>query len=131
MWQLAVETHQQEELLDITSQVSQLVEPSAEGALLIYVPHTTAGVLINEHADPDVARDVLTTLDHIVPESLPYRHIEGNSPAHVKAVLAGASQLVPIREGRLQLGTWQGIFFAEFDGPRRRSVLISHLGPGQ
>ncbi len=91
----------------------------------IYVPHTTAGVTINENADPDVRQDMLLALNSLVPDSLPYRHAEGNSPAHVKASLMGSSVQVIIQEGRLVLGTWQGIYLCEFDGPRRRRVFVT------
>jgi secondary thiamine-phosphate synthase enzyme len=95
--------------------------------VLVYVPHTTAGVLINERADPDVARDVVAALDRMVPADAAYRHAEGNAPAHIKAVLVGTSQMVPAMDGRLALGTWQGIFLAEFDGPRSRRLLVVPL----
>ena len=91
---------------------------------MVYVPHTTAAVTINESADPAVASDMLMVLNQIVPWEARYRHLEGNSPAHVKATLVGASELVAVENGRLQLGTWQGIFFCEFDGPRTRKVDV-------
>ncbi len=97
-----------------------------EGAITVFVPHTTAGVSINEHADPDVMRDVAHTLDRLIPWSDPaYRHAEGNSAAHVKAMMMGSSVRVLVADGKLQLGTWQGIFFCEFDGPRTREVWIA------
>jgi secondary thiamine-phosphate synthase enzyme len=99
-----------------------------DGAVLVYVPHTTAGVTINEDADPSVRADIAMALERLVPSELPFTHAEGNSDAHVKASLMGSSVLVPLAGGRLQLGTWQGIYFAEFDGPRRRHVLVSVLG---
>ena len=95
--------------------------------MLVYVPHTTAGVTINEDADPSVRADMAMALERLVPSDLPFTHAEGNSDAHVKASLMGSSVLVPLQGGRLQLGTWQGIYFAEFDGPRRRHVLVSVL----
>jgi secondary thiamine-phosphate synthase enzyme len=95
-----------------------------QGQCLIYVPHTTAGVTINENADPSVKSDILMALRKSVPDSLPYTHMEGNSPAHAKASLVGSSALVPVDNGHLLLGTWQGIFFCEFDGPRNRKVHI-------
>jgi len=95
-----------------------------DGICYVYVPHTTAAVTINESADPSVKEDILMTLRKIVPDSLPYRHSEGNSPAHVKASLIGSSVKIIIEEGQLSLGTWQGIFFCEFDGPRNRRVFI-------
>ncbi|MGH2449559.1 MAG: secondary thiamine-phosphate synthase enzyme YjbQ [Chloroflexota bacterium] len=126
MQELKVTSTRRQELIDITREVRDAA--TGEGALLIYVPHTTAGVLINEHADPDVARDILTALDQVVPSDGIYRHAEGNSPAHVKASMVGSSCLIPVSEGQLALGIWQGIFFAEFDGPRQRTVLVSKLG---
>jgi secondary thiamine-phosphate synthase enzyme len=124
-----VKTRSKTELIDITPQVKQSVA-SAEidsGICIIYVPHTTAGVTINENADPSVREDILTALKSIVPDSLPYSHGEGNSPAHVKSSLVGSSVHVIIESGRLALGTWQGIFFCEFDGPRSRKVWVSVL----
>ena len=125
----SVSTRRREEMLDITEQVSDVFGAWGirSGIGLVYVPHTTAGITINEHADPAVRRDILMTLEHLVPDSLPYRHAEGNSPAHVKASLMGSSVLVGIQAGRIQLGTWQGIFFCEFDGPRSRKVEVSLL----
>lgn len=125
---LTMRTSERQELVDITAAVQDVASPWASPAILVYVPHTTAGVLINEHADPDVARDILAALDQMVPSGGIYRHGEGNSPAHVKATMVGTSQTVLLRNGRLVLGTWQGIFLAEFDGPRTRTVLIAPLG---
>ena len=96
-----------------------------DGVWLVYVPHTTAGVTINEGADPDVARDILMSWERLVPENLPYRHAEGNAPAHVLACLAGSFVLVSAADGELNLGTWQSIFFCEFDGPRNRQVWLT------
>jgi secondary thiamine-phosphate synthase enzyme len=98
------------------------------GLCHVYVPHTTAGVFINENADPDVMADVLATLDALVPWDNHYRHAEGNAAAHIKAVLMGSSQTIPVRNGRLALGRWQGIYFAEFDGPRERHFQVTVLG---
>ena len=99
-----------------------------EGTVQVFVPHTTAGVTINEHADPDVVRDMIMMLDRMVPWSDPdYRHGEGNSAAHIKASMMGSSASVMVRDGKLQLGTWQGIFFCEFDGPRNRHVWIKAI----
>ena len=128
MEQLSVRSQRQQDLVDITAAVQRLAAGWPCQAVLVYVPHTTAGVLINEHADPDVARDMLVALDRMVPSDGIYRHAEGNSPAHVKTTLVGTSQIVPVSNGQLALGTWQGIFLAEFDGPRVRTVLISPLG---
>lgn len=126
---VTVKTRSRTELVDITAEVARRVADSgvAEGLCLIYVPHTTAGVTINESADPHVAADLLMILNQVVPWKADYRHAEGNSPAHVKASLVGASQTVAVAGGRLVLGTWQGIFLCEFDGPRTRRVQISLL----
>ena len=129
MREMEVRTSKREEMVDITRAVGEVVSSSGvkEGVCYIYVPHTTAGVFINEHADPSVARDIRETLARLVPSGAGYRHLEGNADAHIKATLVGTSQAVLVRGGRLLLGTWQGIFFAEFDGPRRRKVLIKVL----
>jgi len=123
---IEVKTQAREELVDITARVrEELVSSSVKSGIChVYVPHTTAAVTINENADPSVKEDILMALRKIVPDSLPYRHSEGNSPAHVKACLIGSSIKVIIDEGQLALGTWQGIFFCEFDGPRSRNVFI-------
>ena len=125
-----VETPVREEMIDITSQVQEAVSTSrtAEGLCTVFVPHTTAGVTINENADPSVKQDLLMALGRAVPDELPYRHSEGNSPAHVKASLMGSSISVIIEENRLRLGTWQGIFFCEFDGPRHRRFFVHICG---
>ena len=121
----AVSTSKTMQFSDITSQVQKAVTASGiqEGVCHVYNPHTTAGLTINEGADPAVQTDILTALQKIVPMSHPYQHLEGNSPAHVMASLVGSSVTVFIENGRLQLGTWQKIFFCEFDGPRSRKVL--------
>ncbi len=126
---LEIETRSKEELIDITDLIAKEVQVLGvkEGAVVIFVPHTTAGLTINENADPSVKRDILLALRHMVPDNLPYAHSEGNSPAHVKASLCGSSLLVIIKEGKLRLGTWQGITFCEFDGPRRRRIYVSSL----
>ena len=118
-----------EGFIDITGQVRKIVAAGnvQNGLCQIFVPHTTAGVTINENADPDVVTDMLAALGKMVPD-LPYRHSEGNSPAHVKSSLVGCSITVPISEGRLCLGTWQGIYFCEFDGPRTRKVWVQLVG---
>jgi secondary thiamine-phosphate synthase enzyme len=128
---LTLKTHAQTEMIDITAQVQKLLEESSiqEGLCMVYVPHTTAAVTINEAADPSVAEDILMTLNQMVPWKAAYRHAEGNSPAHVKASLIGASAMVQVEQGRLVLGTWQGIFFCEFDGPRARKVNVTLIGP--
>jgi secondary thiamine-phosphate synthase enzyme len=121
-----VHTVERECLVDVTRQVARLVAEDgvAEGLCMVCVPHTTAGVTINESADPDVARDLLSFLAGAVPLRGPYRHVEGNSNAHIKASLLGSSAAVPVSQGRLVLGTWQGLFLAEFDGPRQRMVHV-------
>ena len=118
-----------EGFIDITGQVRKIVASGnvQNGLCQIFVPHTTAGVTINENADPDVVTDMIAALGKMVP-NLPYRHGEGNSPAHVKSSLVGCSITVPISEGRLCLGTWQGIYFCEFDGPRTRKVWVQLVG---
>jgi secondary thiamine-phosphate synthase enzyme len=127
MKEIAVETHSRVEMIDITAAVQKAIreEKIEKGICLVYTPHTTAAITINENADPDVPRDILAALERAVPFSANYRHAEGNSAAHVKSSLVGASELVIIENGRLVLGTWQSIFFCEFDGPRTRKVLIS------
>lgn len=129
MTQFDVKTHAKEELIDITSSVKDIISETQvkNGVCFIYVPHTTAGVTINENADPSVKSDILMALRNIVPDSLPYRHMEGNSPGHVKSSLVGNTASVLINNGTLALGTWQGIFFCEFDGPRNRKVFAKIL----
>ncbi len=126
---LDIPTGSEEALVDITRRVEEAVRESGvdAGLCVIYVPHTTAGVTINENADPSVRRDLLMTLARAVPETLPFAHTEGNASAHVKASLVGSSVTVFIEDGRLRLGTWQGIFLCEFDGPRERRVLVKIL----
>lgn len=121
-----VKTQSREELVDITDKVGEVVRSSQvkDGVCVVYVPHTTAAVTVNENADPSVRHDILMTLGKIVPDSLPYSHSEGNSPAHVKSSLLGSSINIIIEEKDLVLGTWQGIFFCEFDGPRTRKVIV-------
>ncbi|MBN1458114.1 MAG: YjbQ family protein [Armatimonadetes bacterium] len=126
---LDVRTSGRVEAVDVTARVQEIVTRSgvASGAVLICVAHTTAGLTINENADPDVMSDIMATLSQLVPHAGPYAHVEGNSDAHVKSSLVGHSVLVPVEDGRLQLGTWQGIYFCEFDGPRSRRVWIQLL----
>jgi len=123
---LSVKTRERTQLVDITADVSRVVAEAgtAEGMCMLYVPHTTAAVTINESADPSVKADILMILNRMVPWRAEYRHLEGNSPAHIKSTLVGASELIAIEKNRLVLGTWQGIFFCEFDGPRNRRVHI-------
>ena len=130
MKKIKIKTTRRVELVNVTAEVADAVSESgiAEGAVVVYVPHTTAGVTINEAADPDVAKDIERTLSQLVPEDGSYAHSEGNSDAHVKSALVGSSVHIPITGGRLALGTWQGIFFSEFDGPRSREIFITILG---
>lgn len=123
---LSVRTNTRIELLDLTSQVQEVVSQSGvtEGLCHVFVPHTTAAVTINENADPAVKADILMVMNKLISEQEPYRHQEGNSPAHVKASLIGPQITVFVTKGRLALGTWQGIFFCEFDGPRSRRLLV-------
>ncbi len=121
-----IKTKSQIEFIDITSNIQQAVDRSGikEGVCYVYVPHTTAAVTINENADPDVIRDIITRLNEIVPLDGNYRHAEGNSAAHIKASIVGSSETIFIEAGRLVLGTWQSIFFCEFDGPRSRRAMV-------
>ena len=127
-----IQTEKSDQMVDITHQVRAVVrqEKITDGVVLVYCPHTTAGITINENADPDVVRDLLMRLEEVYPKVHPgYRHAEGNSAAHLKASTIGASQSIPVAEGRLVLGTWQGIYFCEFDGPRQRTFYVKVL-PG-
>ena len=118
-----------EGFIDITRKVAEIVHRSQvrQGICQVFVPHTTAGVTINENADPDVVHDLLAALNTMAP-ALRYRHGEGNSPAHLKSLLTGSSVMVPVEDGALRLGTWQGIYFCEYDGPRQRRVQVQILG---
>jgi len=124
-------TRARDEFVDITERVANAVAQSglADGTATVFVPHTTAGVTINENADPDVVHDVLESLNKIVPwrEDF-YEHSEGNSAAHVKSSLVGCSATIPVQDGRLMLGTWQAVYFCEFDGPRTRRVIVTVSG---
>ncbi|HUU57920.1 MAG TPA: secondary thiamine-phosphate synthase enzyme YjbQ [Phycisphaerae bacterium] len=129
-----VRTHGRDEFIDITRRVADAVREAgvAEGVVTVYVPHTTAGVTINENADPDVVHDVLAALDQAVPWRQGfYEHGEGNSAAHVKSSLVGCSTTIPIQGGRMMLGTWQGVYFCEFDGPRTRRTVVTVMGEGK
>jgi secondary thiamine-phosphate synthase enzyme len=123
---LRVKTDRRTQLVDVTREVERAVAASgvALGVCHVYVPHTTAAVMINEHADPDVATDLEGVFDRLVPHKGPYRHSEGNSDSHAKAVMVGASQMIFVEGGKLALGTWQGLFFCEFDGPRERKMWV-------
>jgi secondary thiamine-phosphate synthase enzyme len=121
-----IKTARRTQLLDVTAQVQQAVEKSkvSAGICYVYVPHTTAAIMINECADPDVATDLEGAFDRLIPFEGPYRHAEGNSDSHMKSVLVGASQTIFVEGGQLQLGRWQGVFFCEFDGPRDRRLHV-------
>lgn len=127
--QLNVKTSSQVELIDITHQVQDLIRKSKieSGICCVYVPHTTAGVTINENADPSVRKDIIKELNKVIPFDDNYSHLEGNAAAHIKSTLVGASETILIQNGSLLLGTWQGIFFCEFDGPRSRKVIVKIL----
>ena len=125
--QITLKTSRQSEFIDITHQVAKIVHISKvrEGLCCVYVPHTTAAVTINENADPSVEKDILMVLNGLIPRRGSYKHTEGNSDAHVKASLIGSDRVIPVQSSRLCLGTWQGIYFCEFDGPRDRKVIIT------
>lgn len=129
MHELRISTPRREAMVDITSQVQEAVAEQQwqDGVLVIFCPHTTAGLTINESADPTVARDILSTLRRLIPRQGDYHHAEGNSDAHVKSSLVGADARVLVQAGRLLLGTWQGLFLTEFDGPRTRKVWLQWL----
>jgi len=126
---LEVKTSSRVQLIDISSHIKSLLrnEGMSSGHIIVYVPHTTCGLTINENADPSVKEDLIEVLNRIVPESGSYRHLEGNSDAHIKSSIIGSSVTVFVEGGALVLGTWQGIFLAEFDGPRIRSVLLKMI----
>ena len=126
MEEIKVRTSSREELKDITSEVKRAASELGieDGILVVYVPHTTAGVTINESADPDVATDIVSQLENIAPRDKGYRHREGNADAHIKSSLVGNTSRIFVENGKLKLGTWQGVFFAEFDGPRSRKVWV-------
>jgi secondary thiamine-phosphate synthase enzyme len=128
MKEIEVRTGAHREMVDITSKVAASLDGRGDGLCHVYVPHTTAAVVINEHADPDVARDLIAAYEVMIP-AIRFHHSEGNSDAHLMTTLLGSSVTVPLEGGRLRLGTWQGIFFVELDGPRTRRVVIS-TSPG-
>ncbi len=123
---LSIGTRSRVDFQDITQTVQEVVTSSGiqSGLCHIFVPHTTAAITLNEHADPNVANDIASRLETLIPEHISYCHAEGNAAAHIKATMVGSSQTVPVDDGRLVLGTWQGIFLCEFDGPRNRTVLV-------
>ena len=129
--QLNVSTRSRSQMVDITGQVDAVVRDCGirDGEVLVYCPHTTAAITINENADPSVPHDILLTLDEIFPQGRRgYRHVEGNSDAHCKSSIVGCSETIPLKGGRLSLGTWQAVFFCEFDGPRSRRVIVQVRG---
>lgn len=132
MEELQISTGSRSQYVDVTGKLQAVLADSGlrRGALVAFVPHTTAAITINENADPSVARDVLDVLARLVPHDGRYAHAEGNSDAHVKASILGSSVTIPVEDGRLQLGTWQGVFMAEFDGPRRRRLWVQLLAAG-
>ena len=127
---ITVETTKREQTLDITPRVKAAVTRAKirDGLVAVSVAHTTAAVFVNENADPDVQKDLLNALERMVPRDAQYAHAEGNGPAHVKAILVGNSVTLPIRDGEIELGTWQGLYFAELDGPRERTATITVIG---
>ncbi|MGB2624033.1 MAG: secondary thiamine-phosphate synthase enzyme YjbQ [Candidatus Acidiferrum sp.] len=129
---LRVKTERRTQLVDITNLVVRAVEKAGvgSGVCYVYVPHTTAGVMINEHFDPDVASDLEGVFERLVPRVGPYRHAEGNSDSHAKAVLTGTSAMIFVEDGKMLLGRWQGVFFCEFDGPRERKLWIKIIPDG-
>lgn len=122
MKEIHVRSNKRNEMVDITHDVQRSID--GDGVVTVYVKHTTAGITINENADPDVRRDILWKLEKLIQKDEGYHHSEGNSDAHIKTSLMGSSVQVIVKDGRLQLGTWQSIFFCEFDGPRNRTVLV-------
>jgi secondary thiamine-phosphate synthase enzyme len=126
---IRVKTSSKTELLDITSEIIKKIKSAGfqSGVVMVYVPHTTSAITINESADPDVKKDILMVLNDIVPSNANYRHAEGNSAAHIKAALVGPSVMFAVENGNPVLGTWQGVFFCEFDGPRSRRVNINFI----
>ena len=130
MYSIAVQTSERSEFIDITKKVESLIKKSGvtKGVCRIFTPHTTAGLTINENADPSVRKDMVNILNDLVPKDKAYAHSEGNSDAHMKASLMGAERTVFVENGSIKLGTWQGIFFCEFDGPRRREVWVNTTG---
>ena len=127
--ELTITTGNRAELIDITGLVQDVVRDSdvSSGLCILFCPHTTAGLTLNENWDPAVRDDAIRSLDELVPQSAAYRHAEGNSHAHIKAMLLGFSATIPIESGALMMGTWQGVFLGEFDGPRRRKVIVKIL----
>lgn len=129
MKELAVRSRFREDMIDITEEVERFVreEGLRDGFVVLYVPHTTAGLVINEGFDPDVGRDLMEVLKKLIPKDGDYRHAEGNSDAHIKSAILGESKIIPVKDGKLMLGTWQRVFFFEGDGPRNRRVILGAI----
>lgn len=123
---ITVKTTKKTELIDITSDIEKVL-PHKDGLCILFNPHTTAGIIVNEGADPSVKEDILAIYGQIAPEKYPYKHLEGNSPGHIKASLTGPSMVLLVEKGKLVLGTWQRVFFAEYDGPRTRKIYIKFI----
>lgn len=130
MIKFSISTESQVCFMDITAEINRRIKRSGieDGVCCVFIPHTTAAITVNEKADPDVARDMITALNKLIPFDDNYRHYEGNSAAHVKSSIIGASEMLPVEHGQLALGTWQAVFFCEFDGPRHRNINIKILG---
>jgi secondary thiamine-phosphate synthase enzyme len=131
IWQeISITSQEKAQFIDISAEIAAVVAHGniKNGFCTVFVAHTTAGITINENTDPNVVRDMLDTLEHLVPRTLKYRHVEGNSDAHIKASLMGFSCTIPVISGNLHMGTWQGIYFCEFDGPRNRKIRIGLFG---
>ena len=129
MKELKVRSRFREEMIDITEEIEKFVreEELRNGFIVLYVPHTTAGLVINEGFDPDVSKDLIEMLKRLIPKDGDYRHAEGNSDAHIKSAILGESKIIPVKDGRLLLGTWQRVFFFEGDGPRNRRVILGAI----
>jgi secondary thiamine-phosphate synthase enzyme len=123
--EISLNTSSRNELVDITNKIEELVSDVKEGIVTVFCPHTTAAITINEGADPDVKKDILWKLSQLIPKDEDYKHSEGNSDAHIKSSLIGCSESVIVKDGKLVLGTWQSIYFCEFDGPRNRKVIVN------
>jgi secondary thiamine-phosphate synthase enzyme len=130
MHSFSIQTRKHSQFLDITAEIQSCVSDAGlgNGVVTVFVPHTTSGITVNENADPDVVRDIMQALDNAVPWDAGYRHSEGNAAAHVKSSIMGSSVQIIVESGRLQLGTWQSVYFCEFDGPRTRNVWIATAG---
>lgn len=129
MYEIEIQTSKREEFIDITQKLTDVVKKNnwTDGILTIFIPHTTAAITINEHADPDVADDIIDELGRLIPQSRRYKHVEGNADSHVKASLISNSLCVIVENAKIKLGTWQGIFFCEFDGPRTRNIWLKFV----